>query len=39
MRVGDVMTSEVLTITGEESLKTAARLMVEAGVERATSAR
>ena len=32
MRVGDVMTTEVLTVTGDESLKAAARLMVEAGV-------
>ena len=32
MRVGDVMTTEVLTVTGGESLKAAARLMVEAGV-------
>jgi CBS domain-containing protein len=32
MRVGDVMTTKVLTVTGGESLKGAARIMVEAGV-------
>jgi CBS domain-containing protein len=32
MRVGDVMTTTVLTVTGGESLKAAARVMVEAGV-------